>query len=153
MKTKEYVAAGGVVIDQGKMLLLDRPSRNEIRLPKGHIDPGETAEATALRETTEEAGYAELEIVADLGRQIVEFDYEKSHYIRTEHYFLMRLLSDAQEPRNAKDAADFTVLWVPIADAVGRLTFSTEQQMAQKALDAFRLIQKIRYTDSKGFLD
>lgn len=138
MKTKKYSAAGGIVIHQGNLLLLVRPSRNETRLPKGHIDPGETAEITALRETTEEAGYADLEIVANLGSQVVEFDYQKSHYVRTEYYFLMRLRSDAQEPRNAKDAADFQVLWVPIDEAVDRLTFDAEQQIAQKGIETWQ---------------
>ncbi|MEZ4662174.1 MAG: NUDIX domain-containing protein [Caldilineaceae bacterium] len=137
MKTKKYSAAGGVVIHQNQVLLLDRPSRNEVRLPKGHIDPGETAEITARRETTEEAGYSDLEIVADLGSQIVEFDYKGRHYVRTEYYFLMRLASEAQEPRNAKDAADFIVLWTPIAEAVAKLTFPAEQQTVQKAIDKF----------------
>lgn len=137
MKTKKYSAAGGIVIYENQMLLLDRPSRNEVRLPKGHIDPGESAEIAALRETTEEAGYSDLKIVADLGSQIVEFDYEDRHYVRIEHYFLMRLASEAQELRNAKDAADFIVLWTPITEAVDKLTFDTEQQIAQKAIDKY----------------
>ena len=85
MEVRQYRAAGGVVLQQGVvpdldprqpyLLVLDRPSRNEVRLPKGHIDHGESAAEAALRETVEEAGYTDLEIVADLGEQIVEFDY------------------------------------------------------------------------------
>ncbi|MEZ4708910.1 MAG: NUDIX domain-containing protein [Caldilineaceae bacterium] len=137
MKTKKYNAAGGVVIHHNQMLLLDRPARKEVRLPKGHIDPGETAAIAALRETTEETGYSDLEIVADLDSQIVKFDYKDSHYERTERYFLMRLVSEAQEPRNAKDAADFIVMWTPISEAVDKLTFGAEQQTAQKAIDRY----------------
>ena len=51
METLFYVAAGGVIIHDGQMLLLDRPHRGEIRLPKGHVDPGESHDETALRET------------------------------------------------------------------------------------------------------
>ena len=143
MKTKKYTAAGGVVIHQNQMLLLDRPSRNEVRLPKGHIDPGESAEMTALRETTEEAGYSDLEIMADLGSQIVEFEYKGHHYVRTEHYYLMQLASEAQEPRNAKDAADFVVAWTPLSEVVDKLTFAAEQQTAQKAIDKFAELKLI----------
>ncbi len=50
-----------------QVLLLARPRKGEIRLPKGHIDPDETPVETALRETVKETGYANLEIVADLG--------------------------------------------------------------------------------------
>lgn len=129
-----YTAAGGVVIHQAKVLLLDRPARGEIRLPKGHLEEGETPEITALRETVEETGYAELAIVADLGSQVVEFDYDGSHCVRTEHYFLMRLVSDRQVARNAHDSAEFNVLWSPLAQAVDRLSFASEKAVAHKAI-------------------
>src|SRR5690349_21122258 len=95
-----YSAAGGVVIHRGQMLLLDRPGRQEIRLPKGHIEPGETPEVTALREVTEESGYNDLKIVTALGSQVVEFDHQGRHVIRTEYYFLMNLVSDQQAARD-----------------------------------------------------
>lgn len=136
MKNTRYRAAGGVVIHAGRMLLLDRPSRGEVRLPKGHIDPGETAEETALRETEEESGYADLEIVRDLGRRMVEFEYQGERVIRDEHYFLMRLRSEAQIERNAKDGAQFRVLWVAAQDAPDLLTYAAEQETAVRACTA-----------------
>ncbi len=80
MALKQYAAAGGVVIDDGRMLLLDRPLRREVRLPKGHIDPGETAAQAALRETAEESGYDDLEIMSDLGSQVVKFNFQGKIY-------------------------------------------------------------------------
>lgn len=133
---QRYSAAGGVVIDEGKMLLLDRPLRKEVRLPKGHIDPGETPDVTALRETAEESGYHDLAIVADLGSQVVEFDHKGEHFIRTEYYFLMHLLSHQQQMRPAQDAEQFRVLWTPIEQAVDRLTYSAEKAIAHKAIQA-----------------
>lgn len=133
---QRYSAAGGVVIDEGKMLLLDRPLRQEVRLPKGHIDPGETPDVTALRETAEESGYHDLAIVADLGSQVVEFDHKGEHFIRTEYYFLMHLLSHQQQMRPAQDAEQFRVLWTPIDQAVERLTYSAEKAIARKAIQA-----------------
>ena len=50
-------AAGGVVTDPaGRWLLMFRNGRWD--LPKGHIEPGETAEAAAVREIAEETGVA-----------------------------------------------------------------------------------------------
>lgn len=134
MKSKYYRAAGGVVIDNGKMLLLDRPGRGEVRLPKGHIDPGEFAEETALRETTEESGYADLAIVGDLGQREVEFDYDGKHIVRSEHYFLMQLRSDKTLPRTAKDEEQFKVLWTPIDEAEEALTYAAEKDVVRRAL-------------------
>ena len=78
-----YAAAGGVVVrPEGEVLLLERPSRGEVRLPKGHIDPGETPLETARREIAEEAGFRELRMLADLGWQEVRFVYEGRRYAR-----------------------------------------------------------------------
>lgn len=134
LKPGQYEAAGGVVVDQGRMLLLDRPARGEIRLPKGHIDPGESAETAALREVGEESGYTDLEIIHDMGVEVVEYDYNGKHYIRTEHYFLMRLLTDRTAPRNGKDEAQFKVLWVPLEAAADSLTYEAESSRARAAV-------------------
>ncbi len=132
----QYETGGGVVIHQQQMLLLYRPSRQEIRLPKGHIDPGETAAETALRETTEESGYSDLVIVVDLGSQRVEFDHAGLHYIRMETYFLMALRSEAQIERPAEDQQQFQVVWLPLAEAVTALTYEAEKTVARKAVAA-----------------
>ena len=135
-KIVQYTAAGGVVFDGKLILLLDRPSKQEIRLPKGHIEDGESAEIAALRETAEEAGYDDLEIVADLGSQLVEFDYKKTQYIRTEHYFVMRLASHRQVGRPENDQEDFVPMWVPQEEAASRLTFESERAVVQNAIMA-----------------
>ncbi len=136
--TITYTAAGGVVIHAGRVLLLDRPDRNEIRLPKGHVDPGERVDQTAQRETVEETGYADLAIVADLGEQVVEYDYAGRHYRRTEHYFLMRLLGDGQQPRPPGDQAQFHPIWVDLAEAAALLTYADEQDIVRRAIAAYR---------------
>lgn len=58
---KEVNAGGGLVSNRrGDYLLI---SRNGLwDLPKGHQDPGETIETTALREVSEETGIYELEL-------------------------------------------------------------------------------------------
>lgn len=148
MATIRYRAAGGVVIQQGKipgldagrafLLLLDRPDRNEIRLPKGHIDPGEDAQRAAVRETEEEAGFADLLVLGDLGNRTVEFDYENDHYIRDEHYFLMALASERVVARPEHDAAQFQPLWVALDEAPDLLTYPSEQEVVRVAIEFYR---------------
>jgi 8-oxo-dGTP pyrophosphatase MutT (NUDIX family) len=137
-KSFTYHAAGGVVIHRDRMLLLDRPHRGEVRLPKGHVEKGESAERAALRETAEESGYADLSIIADLGEQTVEFDHKGEHVTRHERYFLMRLLSERPFPRSVKDAAQFHVLWVALAEAPDLLTYEPEKAMARRAIATVR---------------
>jgi 8-oxo-dGTP pyrophosphatase MutT (NUDIX family) len=150
MQSKQYRAAGGVVLQEGMIpeldqeriyvLLLDRPSRDEVRLPKGHIDEGESAQEAALRETVEESGYANLEVLSDLGDQLVEYDYKGTHYIRAERYFLFRLRSLAQLPRSETDAKQFSVRWAPLDEASDLLTYSAEQQWVERAKLALKTL-------------
>ncbi|MDQ3249923.1 MAG: NUDIX domain-containing protein [Chloroflexota bacterium] len=147
---RRYSAAGGVVIDQGKMLLLDRPKRGEVRLPKGHIDPGEAPAETALRETTEESGYADLVIVADLGSQEVEFEHQGRHTIRTEYYYLMRLQSDHQVARDLHDAGQFRIQWTALDQAIDQLTYPSEQAMARKAISLAQAAHPSLLSNKKG---
>ena len=146
MKTIRYRSAGGIVTQRNilshlppaetYLLLLDRPSRAEVRLPKGHIDPGEGAKKAALRETCEETGFCDLRILADLGWRTVEFNYKRAHYIREERYFLMQLLSARQTTRPPKDAEQFQVLWAPLTIASERLTFEAERLFVEDAVNA-----------------
>ncbi len=139
VKSEHYQAAGGVIVRDNQMLLLDRPTLGEVRLPKGHIEPGESPREAALRETREEAGYADLDIVADLGTQTSHFvNLRKDCEVtREEIYFLMRLQSDAQASRDEHDEAQFHVTWVPLDQAPARLTFETEREFARRAIRAW----------------
>jgi 8-oxo-dGTP pyrophosphatase MutT (NUDIX family) len=132
MRAVRYRAAGGVVIDGDQILVLLRPSRDEIRLPKGHVEQGETPYETALREIREESGYADLAIVADLGHQTVEFTYKGDHVIRDEQYFAICLRSERQVERKAKEQ-QFTPAWMSWERALEALTFEAEREWVRRA--------------------
>jgi 8-oxo-dGTP pyrophosphatase MutT (NUDIX family) len=120
---ERYVAAGGVVIDGDRVLVLRRPSRDEVRLPKGHVDPGESVDDAAVREVREESGYAAV-IEADLGEQIVELERKGRWCVRTERYFLMRL-----ETRDvAAGEPQFEPAWLSWDEARQTLTFDAERE-------------------------
>lgn len=135
----EYRAAGGVVIDSARrVLLIERTveGNHEIRLPKGHIDPGESPETAAMREVCEETGYCDLRILAHLGHQRVEFDRIDAHVVRDESYYLMQLASQQrQEPQfaSAREAL-FRNRWVEsFAEAETLLTFEAEKDAVRRA--------------------
>jgi len=145
MRTREYRAAGGIVLDDaGQVLLIERwVTRNgslvfEIRLPKGHVEPGETDAEAALRETCEETGYCGLEITADLGEGLTEWTNEREHVRRIEHYYLMRLTDPQRgEPQfvaENPEEANFTPRWAPnLPAAAAELTFHSEAEFARRA--------------------
>ena len=139
---RAYRSAGGVVTDAagGQVLTLLRPGRlgsdgqPEVRLPKGHIEPGETRQQAALREVSEEAGLLDVEILADLGHQTIEFDWQGQHVIRDESYFLMR---PAAAGHAGPPEKQFETLWLGWEEALSRVTFSAERTWLRRARDAW----------------
>ncbi len=147
MQLREYRAAGGIVVDDaGRALLIERlVMRNgqiglEVRLPKGHVEPGETDVEAALREVCEETGYCGLVVAADLGEHLTEFDWpdQEAHVRRHEHYYLMRLTDSVHgAPQfDGPDAeeARFLPRWAAnLAEAEQVLTFESEKEFVWRA--------------------
>ena len=137
-----YQAAGGVVTraDGTWFLLLERPGRGEVRLPKGHVEPGETVEQAAVREVQEETGYADVEIAVDLGSITHTFynDRADAEVTRTESYFLMRLTTERTYDGPQYEHEHFTRRWVKRADAERLLTYETEREFVRRAGQALR---------------
>ena len=126
-----YTAAGGVVVHDRRVLVLCRPGRGEVRLPKGHVDPGEGPQETAVREVREESGYADLAVEADLGVQRVEFVHQERHVTRTERYFLMALSNGPDS--SVKGERQFEPEWLTWDEALAALTFEAEREWVRRA--------------------
>lgn len=138
MIERHYRAAGGVVLHNKTVLVLRRESRDEWRLPKGHVEAGESDGEAALREVAEESGYDDLRLDGDLGVQHVVFDVFLGeglgqHIDRLEHYFRMRLVSEHRIPRPPEDEK-FDPRWVQIEEARSLLTFDTEKEWLERAI-------------------
>lgn len=134
-----YNCAGGVVLNNaGEVLLIERHlgEVHEIRLPKGHIEPGEAAEDAAQREVCEETGYCDLHILADLGWLANTFEKTDVRVQRNERYYLMRLASEtwrSPEFQSSQEAL-YHNRWVADLDAAQRLlTFASEQDAVGRA--------------------
>ena len=118
------------------MLLIARRNaagRPQWTLPKGGVEPGETAEQAAVREVREETGYG-----AVIERLIGTIDYwfvwrpDQVRYHKFVHYFLMRY--DGSPPGPRDDEAEF-VEWVPLDVALVRLAHRNERNLLQDAAD------------------
>ncbi len=149
MKAEHHETAGGVVVDpSGRMLVIvrdiERGGRmvHEVRLPKGHIDPGETPEQAALREVEEESGYGALEIIADLGVCHSTFTFRGRRNERNERYFLMRLTDPnrgAPQPTGPEEAL-FQPDWIDPNLAAAQLTYESEREFARRTIEAMHRI-------------
>ena len=139
---RTYASAGGVVVDSSgvRVLVLVRPRRTgpggfaEVRLPKGHIEAGEGRRQAAMREVGEEAGISELVVLADLGHEVVEFDWKGRHYVRDESCYLMVLPDEA---RLGEPEKQFERLWLSWDEALARVTYEAERAWIRQAREAW----------------
>lgn len=139
LRTVRETSAGGLVLsqfdrpfDQVTAVVIgriDRRGRMMWSLPKGHIETGETAEQTAIREISEETGVSGT-VVAPLGKIDYWFVNEGKRIHKTVHHYLLRYtggeLSDADYEVSA-------VAWVPLRELPHRLTYSDERRLARTA--------------------
>lgn len=88
-------AAGGVVRNEkGALLFIFR--RGKWDLPKGKVDPGETAEAAALREVGEETGLTGLKMNGELPATYHIYELQGKRILKKTHWFEMSSTNDLQ---------------------------------------------------------
>jgi 8-oxo-dGTP pyrophosphatase MutT (NUDIX family) len=126
-------SAGGVVVRrmQGRPFVAVVRVRDEIlALPKGHPHGDESPAAAALREVREETG-VEAELVEKLGDIRYWYARGGKRVRKMVSFFLFRYRSGsvADHDHEVEEA-----LWIPLADAPGRLAYKGEREMAESAL-------------------
>jgi 8-oxo-dGTP pyrophosphatase MutT (NUDIX family) len=103
-------------------------------LPKGRIDPGESGEATALREVREETG-ARGRSLGKLGDVRYVYTWDGERIFKVVSFFLVRYAGGrlGDVPRAFRhEVAE--VRWLPLAEAPRLLAYKGEQEMAERAL-------------------
>ena len=139
LRTVHETSAGGLVIDgidgpkdsQVAALIgrIDRRGRMLWSLPKGHIEMGETAEQTAIREVAEETGIQGT-VLAALGSIDYWFVTEGRRVHKTVHHYLMRFLGGELSD---EDVEVSEVAWVPLKELPSRLAYADERKLAEVA--------------------
>jgi 8-oxo-dGTP pyrophosphatase MutT (NUDIX family) len=82
-------AAGGFIQDEdNRVLLIFR--RGQWDLPKGKLDKGETLEACAVRESREETGLKEIELVRPLLITWHTYHEGTKHILKESHWYTMK---------------------------------------------------------------
>ncbi len=130
-------SAGGVVVRDNETIVIVPTRRGAqgqkvLALPKGHVDPGETPDQTALREVREETG-VEAELVEKLGD--VRYYYQRSGkriFKRVTFYLFVYLGGSLDDHDDEVEEAR----WMPLTEAVEALSYDGEREMAERALSA-----------------
>ena len=116
-------AAGGVVVRDGRVLLVHRPKYDDWAFPKGKLEDGESWEDAAVREVEEETG-----LRCELGDYVGSTHYPLREGMKEVRYYLMRSVDEARARNEIDD-----VRWVPFADAAELLSYDYDRELLEKA--------------------
>ena len=136
-RVENLVSAGGVVYrwDDGQLeiVLCGREEPVRWSLAKGTPNPGETMEATALREVREETGLA-VQLEAPIGSINYWFADSQGNvrYHKTVHFYLMAPVGGNTQ---AHDPEFDVVQWFPADRALQALTYANEVEVLRQALE------------------
>jgi 8-oxo-dGTP pyrophosphatase MutT (NUDIX family) len=135
-------SAGGVVVRRLRgrwMLAAIRPNGKPPgtwALPKGLIDRGEGADATAVREVAEETG-VDAELDRKLGDVRYVYTRDGRRIFKVVSFYLLRYRGGrlgAIAPEMRREVAE--ARWVPLDEAPTLLAYRGERQIAEEALRA-----------------
>ena len=137
----ESVSCGGVVIHDGKVLLLYKNQNGRYMgwvLPKGTVEPGETYQQTALREVKEETN-SDAEIVKYIGKTQYTFRGNEDIVSKTVHWYLM--VTDSFDCKPQAEEFFVDAGFYKQHEASYLLKFHDEKQMMRRAFMEYNQLQ------------
>ena len=117
---KQEKSCGCIIIENNKVLLIHQ-TKGHWGFPKGHIEENETEFDTALREVKEETNLD------------VEINVEKRY---TEKYITdTGVAKKVGGEIKAQESEVKNIEWIPIEEAVQRITYPTTKKLFEKVLE------------------
>lgn len=136
VRGREIEVSAGAVVVRGEETIVLVPTRRGaagervLALPKGHVEAGESAEETAVREVREEAGVTG-ELKGRLGE--VRYMYQRNGRLvdkRVEFFLLEYRAGDpADHDHEIEDAR-----WMTLTEAASQLSYKGEREMVSRAI-------------------
>jgi 8-oxo-dGTP diphosphatase len=113
-------AAGGIVVRDGRVLLVHRPAYEDWSFPKGKLEDGESWEQGALREVEEETG-----LRCELGDEIGRTRYVDSRGRNKEVRYFRMTCADEPTAQNEVDE----VRWAMPDEAEALLSYDRDRAL------------------------
>jgi len=134
LKPIKKVSAGGVVVHDGKILVVSQQGRSW-SLPKGGVEEGEDFLSAAKREIFEETGVSNLKFIKQLP-SYTRFrggldDKDDTSVLKTIHMYLFTTPEEKLSPR---DQANPEARWVDKDKVCDILTFTKDKEFFQKIM-------------------
>ncbi len=133
--------AGGIVFrnnpdDQEIEILLIQDSKGRWTIPKGHIEPGENAKQTAIREIGEESGLFHIRVLTWLGK--IHFQYRRINklVLMTTQIYLVKALDNAEIP--TKEEWMKGIKWFKFKDALEAIEYEDIEKLMLLAHNKIR---------------
>jgi 8-oxo-dGTP pyrophosphatase MutT (NUDIX family) len=127
--------ASSVCVHDAQLLCvrLRDPTTRVVRcfVPGGAIEPSETPEQAAIRETVEETGYEVARDRGDVQIARYPFDWNGQLFAVTTHFVRVRLIDPSRPPAVVNDATYLEgVTWLALADVPREFAFLPEMRDA-----------------------
>ena len=108
-------------------ILLIQDSKGRWTIPKGHIEPGETAKMTARREIEEETGLRNVSILSWLGK--IHFKYRRADklVLMTTQIYLVQSIDSKEHPTGEKWMKG--IRWFSFADALDLIEYDDIEKL------------------------
>lgn len=108
-------------------ILLIQDSKERWTIPKGHIEPGETAKMTARREIEEETGLKNVSVLAWLGK--IHFKYRRMDklVLMTTQIYLVQALDSKEMPIPEKWMKG--IRWFSFTDALDAIEYEDIEKL------------------------
>lgn len=103
-----------------EVALVHRPRYDDWSLPKGKLDPGETAAIAAVREIAEETGFT-----ARLGRRLPSVSYPVTQGTKRVRYWAAQALDGKFEANHEVDE----IQWLPITRAIKTVSYAVDRKV------------------------
>ena len=108
-------------------ILLIQDSKDRWTIPKGHIEPGETAKMTARREIEEETGLKNVSVLTWLGK--IHFKYRRVDklVLMTTQVYLVQALDSHETPTPEKWMKG--IKWFSFTDALDMIEYDDIEKL------------------------